>query len=47
MRMHRETFLMILRAIEADITPKNNIGGNEPLSAEEQLSIAIHIFGNR
>ena len=44
MRMPRATFLAILSAIEAEITPKNKVGGTEPVSAEERLTIAIRFF---
>ena len=44
MRMPRATFLAIWSAIEADITPKNKVGGAEPVSAEERLTIAIRFF---
>ena len=44
MRMPRETFLLILRAIEEDIAPKNNIRGTESVSTEERLTIAMRFF---
>ena len=38
------TFLAILSAVEADVTPRNKAGGAEPVSAEERLTIAIRFF---